>query len=314
MSTPRTVLVVNPESQSGALGQNWYEYARIIRREMGSFEEVRTQGPGDATRLAREALRSGAERVVAIGGDGTINETANGFFEDGRPVAPDAQLGILPFGTGGDFRKTVKVPKDLARASRILARGRTRRIDVGELEYTRRGGGTERRVFINIASFGISGLVDRLVNQTSKRLGGRLSFLVATARASVTYQNQRVRLVLDDDEAGALDMTINTVAVANGRYFGGGMHIAPRAELDDGLFDVVAIGDVGVMDMIVAGPRIYNGTHLDLDKVSFRRAATVRAEPTGGDEVEIDMDGETPGILPARFRLLPKALSLVVPG
>jgi YegS/Rv2252/BmrU family lipid kinase len=314
MSTPRTVLVVNPESQSGALGRNWYEYARIIRREMGSFEEVRTEGPGDATRLAREALRAGAERVVAIGGDGTINETVNGFFEDGRPVAPTAELGILPFGTGGDFRKTVKVPRDLARASRILARGRTRRIDVGELEYTLREGGTERRIFINIASFGISGLVDRLVNQTSKRLGGRLSFLVATARASVSYQNQRVRLVLDDDEAGALDMTINTVAVSNGRYFGGGMRIAPRAELDDGLFDVVAIGDVGVMDMIVAGPRIYNGTHLELDKVSFRRAASVRAEPVGGDEVELDMDGETPGILPARFRLLPKALSLVVPA
>jgi YegS/Rv2252/BmrU family lipid kinase len=314
MSTPRTVLVVNPESQSGALGRNWYEYARIIRREMGSFEEVRTEGPGDATRLAREALRAGAERVVAIGGDGTINETVNGFFEDGRPVAPEAELGILPFGTGGDFRKTVKVPRDLARASRILARGRTRRIDVGELEYTLREGGTERRIFINIASFGISGLVDRLVNQTSKRLGGRLSFLVATARASVSYQNQRVRLVLDDDEAGALDMTINTVAVSNGRYFGGGMRIAPRAELDDGLFDVVAIGDVGVMDMIVAGPRIYNGTHLELDKVSFRRAASVRAEPVGGDEVELDMDGETPGILPARFRLLPKALSLVVPA
>lgn len=313
MSTPRTVLVVNPESQSGALGRNWYEYARIIRREMGPFEEVRTEGPGDATRLAREALERGAERVVAIGGDGTINETVNGFFVDGVPVAPDAQLGILPFGTGGDFRKTLKVPKDLARAARILARGRTRRIDLGEIAYTRRDGGTERRVFINIASFGISGLVDRLVNETSKRLGGRLSFLVATARASMSYDNQRIRLVLDDDEAGALDMTINTVAVANGRYFGGGMHIAPRAELDDGLFDVVAIGDVGLKDMLIAGPRIYNGTHLELDKVSFRRAATVRAEPIGGDEVEIDMDGETPGILPASFRLLPKSLSLVVP-
>jgi diacylglycerol kinase (ATP) len=108
-------------------------------------------------------------------------------------------------------------------------------------------------------------------------------------------------------------MTINTVAVSNGRYFGGGMHIAPRAELDDGLFDVVSIGDVGIRDMLITGPRIYNGTHLDLDKVSFRRAARVRAEPIGHERVEIDMDGETPGILPASFRLLPKALSLVVP-
>jgi YegS/Rv2252/BmrU family lipid kinase len=313
MSTPRTVIVVNPNSANGSLGRKWHHLAEIIRREAGSFEDVRTEGPGDATRLARQALEDGADRVVAIGGDGTINEVVNGFFRDGEPVAPEAELGVIPFGTGGDFRKSVRIPKDTAKAAQILARGKTRRIDVGVIELTLREGGTDKRVFANIASFGISGMVDRLVNESSKALGGRLSFLIATARAGIKYDNQRVRLSFDGDDEAGVDMTINTVAVANGRYFGGGMHIAPDAELDDGWFDVVALGDMQLKDMLLRGHRLYAGSHLGMDKVSHRRAKKVRAEPLEGGVVELDVDGETPGILPATFTLLPKALRLVVP-
>jgi YegS/Rv2252/BmrU family lipid kinase len=307
------VLVVNPQSSGGALGKRWHDVARVLRRHV-AFEEVRTGGPGDATELTRKALKEGAERVVAMGGDGTINEVVNGFFEDGAPIATDAAMGIIPFGTGGDFRKTVHLPKDLDRAGEILARGRTRRIDVGSIELTRRGGGREHRIFANIASFGISGMVDRLVNESSKALGGTLTFAIATARAGLKYDNRRVRLVFDEREESPVEMTINSVAVANGRYFGGGMKIAPGAELDDGLFDVVALGDLGIKDFLRHGAKLYNGTHLGLDKVSHRRARVVRAEPLDSEDVELDVDGETPGILPATFRIIPDALSLVVPG
>ncbi len=312
-SRGRTVLIVNPQSANGSLGRRWPAISSVIRRDV-AFDEVRTEGPGDATRLTREALEAGASCVVAIGGDGTINEVVNGFFDGDRPVAPEASMGVLPFGTGGDFRKSLHLPKEIGRAASILARGNTRRIDVGLIDYTTRDGATESRVFANIASFGISGIIDRLVNESSKALGGRLSFMLATARASIRYQNQRVRLVFDDDEANPVEMTINTVAVANGRYFGGGMYIAPEAELDDGRFDVVALGDLTTKDFIVHARRIYNGTHLGLDKVSHRRAKALRAEPLGGDLIELDVDGETPGVLPATFRILPAALSLVVPG
>ncbi len=312
MGEPRTVLVVNPQSQQGALGQRWPQLSRQIRRHL-VFDEVHTRGPGDATRLAREALEAGAEQVVAIGGDGTINEVVNGFFKDGRPVAPEAALGLLPFGTGGDFRKTVHVPKDVERAAAILASGRRRRIDLGMLEYTTDDGGRARRIFANIASFGISGVVDRLVNESSKRLGGRLSFMVGTAKATMSYTNQRVRLVFDNDSGSAVEMLINTVAIANGRYFGGGMRIAPHAELDDGLFDVVALGDLGLRDFVLHGRRIYAGTHLGMDKISHRRARRIDAEPIGSDRVELDVDGETPGRLPATFQVVPQALNLVIP-
>jgi len=166
MVTPRTVLIVNPKSQGGRLGKRWTEIADTIGRAF-PFDEAITQGPGDATRLAREALKAGAERVVAIGGDGTINEVVNGFFDDrGAPIAPDASFAVIPFGTGGDFRRTLQLPTELADAAAVIAANQRRRIDVGRLELTTPSGGRAVRMFANIASFGVSGVVDRLVNES----------------------------------------------------------------------------------------------------------------------------------------------------
>jgi YegS/Rv2252/BmrU family lipid kinase len=316
MGTPRTVVIVNPNSQGGELGRHWPELADVIRRKL-PFEDVHTRGRGDATRLAADALRDGAEVVVAVGGDGTTNEVMNGFFADGVAVAPNAALAILPFGTGGDFVRTLRIPKDFPRAVEVLARGRRRRIDVGRIDLTRHaaeGGGSGVRMFINIGSFGLSGVTDRYVNRSKKRWSGKFSFYAATAKAMLAYDNQRVRLTFDGKTADAVDMTINTVAIANGRYFGGGMFMAPNAEVDDGLFDVVAMGDLGLTDLLLRGQRIYAGTHLTMPKVSHRRAAMVRAEPaTSGQIVELDVDGETPGILPATFQVIPRALDVIVP-
>lgn len=310
MPAPRTVFIINPQSQNGALGRQWPHLGGKIRRELDSFEELRTEGPGHATELARAAIADGAERVVAIGGDGTINEVVNGFFDAGQLRSPDVAFGVIPFGTGGDFRKTLRVPDDPVAAARILAAGHTRRLDVGKLEFTGHDGADQLRMFINIASFGLSGLVDDYVNKSSKRLGGKLSFMLATARAALRYQNQRVHLEFDGDPGDSADVSINTVAVANGRYFGGGMFIAPDAELDDGYFDVVVVGDFGRLEMAVSSGRLYKGTHLSHDKISHRRARVVRAEAVGADEVLLDVDGEAPGRLPATFTVLPEILTV----
>lgn len=312
MATPRTVLVVNPRSQGGRLGKRWKDIADTIGRAF-PFDEAITEGPQDATRLTREALRGGAERVVAMGGDGTINEVVNGFFDDhGVAIAPEASLAVIPFGTGGDFRRTVQLPTELAAAAAVIAANHRRKIDVGRLEFTATGGGRARRMFANIASFGVSGVVDRLVNESGKKLG-RLTFAVATARATWSYKNQRVQLVFDG--ADRVEATINTVAVANGRYFGGAMMVAPDAEIDDGRFDVIAMGDFGFGDLLTSGRRLYKGTHLTMAKVTARRARVVEAEPIDpASVIELDVDGENPGRLPARFELVPAALWLVVPG
>ena len=312
MVTPRTVLVVNPRSQGGRLGKRWKDIADTIGRAF-PFDEALTAAPGDATRLTRDALRGGAERVVAMGGDGTINEVVNGFFDErGAPIAPDASFAVIPFGTGGDFRRTVELPTEIADAARVIAANHRRKIDVGRLEFTATGGGRALRMFANIASFGVSGVVDRLVNESGKKLG-RLSFLAATARATWSYKNQRVQLVFDGKDR--LEATINTVAIANGKYFGGAMMVAPHAELDDGQFDVVAMGDFGFGELLASGRRLYKGTHLTMAKVTARRARVVEAEPIDpAAVVELDIDGENPGRLPARFELVPSALWLVAPG
>jgi len=312
MVTPRTVLIVNPMSQGGRLGKRWAEISDTIGRAF-PYDEVFTEGPGDATRLTRDALRAGMERVVALGGDGTINEVVNGFFDEhARPIAPDASFAVIPFGTGGDFRRTLQLPTQLAEAAAVIAGNHRRKLDVGRLDLTAPNGDRVTRMFANIASFGVSGVVDRLVNESGKKLG-RLSFVVASARATWSYKNQRVQLVFDGTDR--IDATINTVAVANGRYFGGAMMIAPHAEVDDGKFDVIALGDFGFRDLLISGPRLFKGTHLAMDKVTERRARVVEAEPIDpGAVVELDVDGENLGRLPARFEVVPSVLWVVVPG
>ncbi len=310
MVAPRTVVIVNPKSQGGKLGSRWHEVSETLARAF-PFDEAMTTGPGDATVLARNALRSGAERIIAIGGDGTVNEVVNGFFENGVAIAPNASFGVIPFGTGGDFRKTFKLPMDTTEAAAIIVANQRTQIDVGRLDFTTMAGAPATRMFANIASFGVSGVVDRLVNESGKKLG-KLSFMLATARATWSYKNQRVQLVLDGKDR--VEATINTVAIANGRFFGGGMMVAPNAEPDDGQFDVIAIGDLGFGELITSGRRLFKGTHLTMDKVTARRARMVEADGIDpGAVIELDVDGENPGKLPARFEILPAALWMIVP-
>jgi YegS/Rv2252/BmrU family lipid kinase len=308
---PDPVLIVNPNSAGGQTRRRWAQLEATLRAELGAFHPLFTERPGHATELARGALRDGAELIVAMGGDGTLNEVVNGFFEDGgrAPLRADAALGLLPAGTGGDFPKTIGLPKQLRDAARMLASARPRPVDVGRLEYLAHDGKTAVRHFINIASFGIGGLVDRYVNQSSKALGGTASFFLASLRASIAYKNAEVRLRLDDNAHEV--RTVYSVAVANGRYFGGGMKMAPDAALDDGLFDVVTIGDVGVGTMIRHTSKIYSGTHIALPFVRVERARRVIAESTRGEEVLLDVDGEQPGRLPATFELLPGAVRVM---
>ena len=302
-----TVLVVNPQSAGGKTERRWPELRALIQEGYGAFEERFTRAAGDATRLTREALAAGAELVVAVGGDGTINEVVNGFFDDTGPIAPAASFGIVPAGTGGDFIKSLGVPRETAAAAAALKLA-PRAIDVGRLRYVSSDGRPALRHFINIASFGIGGLVDRYVNQSSKALGGKLSFALATLKAGVTYHNATVRLILDGGTPK--EGKIYNVAVANGRYFGGGMKVAPDAALDDGLFDVITMGDFGFADLLLRGLDIYSGKHIGSPKVSVQRARRVEAEATDGVEVLLDVDGEAPGRLPASFELLAGALRI----
>ncbi len=309
----KTVVIANPRSGGGATERRWGEFAAVLGDTLGTFEHRFTRDVGDGTRLAREALAEGFELVVAMGGDGTVSEVASGFFDGERPTHPEAVLGILPGGTGGDFLRTLGIPRTFAEAARGLRGTATRRIDVGLLEYTLEGGKTASRHFTNIASFGLGGVVDRIVNSSKKPFGGKLAYLAATLQGGLQYKNQRVKVVLDDGEPQY--KTIQSVAVANGRYFGGGMHIAPGASVDDGRFDVITLGDMTPLDFVKRGYKVYLGTHIGSPKIECQRAKIVRAWPIDPKEaVLLDVDGEAPGQLPATFRILPGALRVKVEG
>jgi YegS/Rv2252/BmrU family lipid kinase len=285
-------------------------------RDAGArFEVERTAAPGDATRIVREGLARGTRGFAVVGGDGTLSEAVAGLFDaEGRALDGRAWIAPLSCGTGGDFRKSIgSVNIGLsgrgieALVRRMLA-ARPRPIDVGWIEHIDHHGRPAARPFLNIASFGVSGLVDRLVNETPKWIGGRPSFFVGTVRALARYRAQRVRVRVDDGPAR--ETTIVNMAIANGRFFGGGMQIAPRARIDDGLFDVVGI-EMSVRESIALTSRIYRGTHLDRRGVTFERGRRVHAEPIDPDDrVLLDVDGEAPGRLPATFEIRPGAIHL----
>ena len=314
MSLP--VVIINPQSAGGATRNAWPKIASDLGQHFGAFKPEFTSATGDGAQLAADAARKGANLIIACGGDGTISEVANGILSSGT----NAELGILPSGTGGDFRKTLKIPTRASEASRILRTGKTRLIDVGSVTFTNRRGEHDTRYFIGVASFGMSAdVIGRVkeansgqIAKVSKWLSGRLSF--ATAMAETTLKSQPTRVAVQLDEDAERHMTVANLCVANSRYFGGGMKIAPDAKLDDGKFDVVSIGDIGAARILANAPRLYLGAHLSIPEVGHALATKVIARPLNdAEQIEVEVDGELPGYLPATFQILPKALRVRCP-
>ncbi|MEA2174044.1 MAG: hypothetical protein QOD00_1636 [Blastocatellia bacterium] len=310
MSLP--LVIVNPASARSATRDSWPSLASDLRTHFGPFNPVFTEGPGDGRRLALRGAREGRRLIIACGGDGTISEVANGIMESGEPV----ELGVLPSGTGGDFRRTLGISSRTADAARVLRTGRTRLMDVGRVRYQNHEGETEERCFLGVASFGMSSEVIERVKESGQGwlpgtltgwLSGRVSFAVATLQTTLWSNNTIVRLQLDEGPERRL--TVANLCVANAKYFGGGMKIAPDARLNDGRFDIITIGDMDAMQILSNAPRLYFGKHLSMQQVHHTHARRLTARPAVEDEeVAIEVDGELPGRLPATFEILPGAL------
>ena len=309
----RVRAVVNPRSSGSHTAERWPIMAEKLKERIGPFDTVFTDGPMAALRLTAAALKDGVDHIIAVGGDGTVNEVVNGFFEHDRPINPHAMLSILTSGTGADFRRTLDASTNMDEQVACVAEGEVHALDLGRLTY-RDDATSEVRVryFDNIASFGLSGATDRAVNQLTfaKSFGGKFAFQWGTFKALLNYRGERVRLQVDDQFDEVLD--INTVAVCNGRYFGGGMKIAPEAQPDDGLFDIIVIRRIPLWRLIKGFPSLYQGRHLNkTDSVFMLRGKKITAEPVNSsDEILIDVDGEAPGRLPATFEIVPRAILL----
>jgi len=303
-------VVLNPNAGRGRVRRAWPGLAGQLRSILGPFELATTSARGDAIRLVQRAVADGTSCVIAVGGDGTISEAVNGMCNGADPPAGDVTLGAIACGTGNDLARMFGVGAGPDASLARLAEKRRRRIDLGRIDFVDHGGHKASRWFVNIASFGLSGAVNDAVSRArlTRMLGGRAAFFIHSWREMRRFVGRRVLLQPDDGEP--IEEFISMVAVANCRYFAGGMKIAPHADPADGRLEIVVLRQnprVRMTEMRL----VYSGAHLSHPAVRVMRGRSLSVRPTDGRAVLLDVDGELPGRLPATFSVVPDALTLL---
>ncbi len=286
----------------------WSALRRALEARSADISLRETKGFGDAGRHGRELAEDGCDLVLAVGGDGTVGEVAGGILTSRRP---GAVFSFIPTGTGCDFARNFAIPREPSKIAEHLLTAPVRSVDAGLLTCKNEDGVSCTRHFINIASFGVSGKIVSAVNEArrGRRLPGPMVFFYHSLMQILRYKPCSIRLRLDGEDV--YDGPITAVAVANGAWFGGGMKVAPGADVSDGLFDVVIIRGAARLRVLTLMNSIYSGKHVKSPLVSIHRARLVEVWPAG-EAAPVDSDGEAPGHIPARFEILPGAVNLLV--
>lgn len=302
----KPVLIVNPKSGGGNTGRTFEAIKTPVERALGACDVRFTERGGHGQDLARDAANEGADLVIAVGGDGTIHEVVNGLMRASRKP----ELGIIGQGTGGDFRKALDLEHRLDRYIDAIASGKKRSIDVGKFS----GGGKDEHYFVNILSVGMGGLVDKYVATAPRALGGKAAYFGASLKALLTAQLGTVRCTVTND--GKTDEhTIRSymIAICNGRFFGGGMKVGPMASVDDGAFELVALGATSKIGFALTSGSIYSGDHVRQPGTVHLRGQKFHLElvnRSAEDVYLLDVDGEPMGSLPLDIELVPRAITL----
>lgn len=298
--------IVNPHSASGRTGKQWPEIEQQIEAKGLEITAHFTQGVGDGIELTRKALKSGATQIVAVGGDGTLNEVINGFFEDDELINPEACLSIIMRGTGGDFRKTLGIKNTLDSYLHHLAEGEIHAIDIGKITH----GENQVRYFCNVASAGMGGAVVDTIEQSPrmKSMGGKAGFISATMVTMARFTPQKVAMTLDQQHT--ITTAMRQIAVSNARFQGGGMQVAPMADVQDGLLDIILLEGVGRLRSLLAFGKVYRGHHLNTSCIHHYKAQHIELHPLEEQPILMDIDGEGPIHLPATIEILPGVLRM----
>jgi len=300
------VFLVNPAAANGSTGRRWPELARRAAALGLQGETLVSERPGHLAELAAEAAAAGATAIVVVGGDGTVHEVVDGLARAG--ASDRVELGLIPFGTGRDFARSLRIPRRLDDALEVVRGGRVRTVDIGRATYASDNGEAVAH-FANFAGAGISGAIADRANRTTKAFGGRLSFIWATLAVFTRWQPTEMTVEIDGERRQLL--LLEALAM-NGDYTAGGMWVAPEASLEDGTFDVVLIGDFSKAEFTTTFPKIYRGTHVSHAKVEILRARELRVDAPS--PLPIVLDGEQPGTTPVRFEVVPGALRVRVPA
>ena len=313
-------VIVNPRAGGGAVERGWSAIRDVIEGEGLEYEVSFTEDAGHATVLARDAVRAGGRYVVAVGGDGTVHEVVNGMMGDEGPLDPEAVLGVVAAGSGGDFVRTFGMSQRPGEAAQHLG-GKTLwgRLDIGRVRFRDPSGEEASRWFVNIAEAGIGANVVLAAAKMTRRLGGR-AYRLAALRGVMTYRAQEALVVMNGRAARGVRRDapleeikwageVTMLVVANCQFFGGGLRVAPRAIPSDAMLDVL-IGHGTKMQAVRALKRMPRGEHVPDDTIAEYLADHVRVE--GTEPLPLEADGEFLGTTPATFELAVGAIPLKI--
>src|SRR5918996_1437581 len=327
-----TVLVVNPNSSSGMTGTGWNDLYSEIKEALGSSVEVAlTKKAGDGTTLTRQFLKQGFKKVVAIGGDGTLNEVANGFFEEPvgihsnkinsepaaefpplKPINPDAIMGVVPAGTRNVLAKSLGLPEGIAECCKTFQLGKPKKMDVIYATVTSQEdhSSTTSRIFLNAAEMGVAGEIIERSKKVRQVINSRIVSTIASIATTLpTYQSNECEISIGNNRKKFATIKMTMAVVANGQFLGGGFKVAPHASMSDGLLDLVIVKDSGSLKMVDELINMKDGDYKEEDNITYRQTTKVYLMSKERD-VTVTVDGEPIGILPATFEVIPHALTV----
>lgn len=303
----RTHVIINPASGGGKTGKRLGKILNVLEKEIGKkYSFFVTRKPLDASLSARRAINKGRELIIAIGGDGTIQETVNGFFSDGNPINPACQLGIINTGTGSGFAMSLGLPPAINDQIDAIFSGQKRFIDVGRAVFSNKNGRLKEHFFVNECQAGIGGAVVKNVQSKLKKLGGLIAFGSIALSTALRYPNQPITVEIDSTQK--ITKRLIGVVMANGNSMAGGMKLTPQAKIDDGLFDILLMHEQSVPQRLWNFPKIYSGGHITSSKFSFYRGKTIAL--ASSERVLFEADGELLGYLPCKVEIIPSALQI----
>lgn len=306
------LVIVNPHSGGGKTGRTFSSTQRTFEASLGTIDVAFTERTGHAIDLAYAGAKEKRELVIAVGGDGTLNEVVNGVMRAAEDGIQAPEVAIVGQGTGGDFRKTLGVEHRLDKYLEAIASGRVRAVDVGRIIYRDHEKTEKTRYFVNILSAGMGGLVDQYVASASRALGGKVAYFGASFRALVASRRGRLKCdVTSEGKESKKRIQTYMIAICNGRYFGSGMHVAPMAKFDDGKFEVVSIDAASKIAFSVNSQRIYDGAHIGkegIEHFSCEKISMDLDNEEARDVFLLDCDGEPIGGLPISVECVPGAI------
>lgn len=306
----RLCLIVNPKAGAGSAVKNLAKLQAAVDRAFVKWEIKHTEGPGHASILAAQACDEGYDLISAVGGDGTCNEVVNGMLQNDKARSKKAAFCVIPFGTGSDLIKSLKTPKKLSEALWIAATGITLPSDVGKATF-RTDDGPIVKYFINVAGFGANGEVVRYANNSSKRFGGKTTFVGASLKTIANYRHPNIRMsIINGETEEVWEGKMLSAFIANGSFCGGGMNVGNKGNMHDGEFNITVLSSLTALQQLTNLPKLYNGNIKGIPGSLCMKATQVRATAPSHTKVLVDLDGELSGSLPATFEILSRAINI----